>query len=212
MQSSDAPLRVLGHPMLNYHLAQLRDQSTSHSQFREALEAITMHLALAVCEDLEVHSETIETPLEKMEIELPNPELLAVSILRAGNGLVEPFLKMIPFARAGHIGIERSADGNSNHEYYFKVPKDCSHYPVVVLDPMLATGGSASACIERLKQEGFSTIKFASVVACPEGVKRLQDDHPDVKIVTAVMDRELNEKNYILPGLGDAGDRLYGTI
>ncbi len=204
--------RVLSHPLLNLHFARLRSVESDPQAFRESLNHIAMHLALAVCEDLPTEEISIETPLEEMRLEVAQKRLLAISILRAGNGLLDPFLSYVPFAKAGHIGLERAADGNSVSEYYFKIPKNCEDYPTVVLDPMLATGGSASDAIRRLKAEGIKTISFAAVVACPEGVARLHADHPDVKILAAAMDRELNEKKYILPGLGDAGDRIYGTL
>lgn len=212
MSAASSGLRVLTHPLLNYYFAILREENTPHYRFREALDAITQHLAIAVCEDLPCEARDVKTPLETMSIEVPKPELLAVSILRAGNGLLEPFMRYVPIAIGGHIGLERTEGGASNREYYFKLPPSSKGMPTVILDPMLATGGSASSAITHLKSFGVGPIKFASVVACPEGVERLQKDHPDVKIIAAALDRELNSKNYILPGLGDAGDRLYGTF
>ncbi len=211
---SDNPskLQVLEHPLLNYHFANLRAEGTPQVHFREALEAIAHHLAIAVCQDLECEDRPIRTPLEAMSIAIPKFNLLAVSILRAGNGLLDPFLNFVPFARGGHIGLERSNDGMSVREYYFKIPPLSKGMPTVILDPMLGTGGSASTAIARLKAEGVGPIKFAAVVACPEGVERIHTDHPDVTVYVAALDRELSKKKYILPGLGDAGDRLYGTF
>lgn len=211
MAQNSQSVLVLSHPRLHFFMARLRNKDSSPEEFRSALDAIAMHLCFAATEDIGCAPQEVITPLESMQIDQPVENVVAISVLRAGNGLLEPFLRYLPFARGGHIGLERSADATSATQYYCKVPAQLQDSLILVLDPMLATGGSASIAIAQLKKLGARRIRFVSVVACPEGVARLQKDHPDVSIVTAAMDRELNVKKYILPGLGDAGDRLYGT-
>ncbi|MEQ8936599.1 MAG: uracil phosphoribosyltransferase [Amphiplicatus sp.] len=205
-------LTIIDHPLVKHKLTVLRDKSTTTGQFRQVLREISLLLAYEVTKDLDLGETEIETPLEKgMFPSLEGKKLCFVSILRAGNGLLDGMLDLVPSARVGHVGLYRDPKTLEAVEYYFKVPPEIGERQVIVVDPMLATGHSASAALARLKKAGAKRIKFMCLLAAPEGIACLAEEHPDVPVFTAALDRELNEKGYILPGLGDAGDRIYGT-
>lgn len=203
---------VLNHPLITHKLALLRDVDTGTKVFRELVTEISIFVMYEAMRDAKLEKATIETPLETMETGMLNEDNYAVvPILRAGMGMVDGILNVIPNAKIGHIGLYRNEETFEPVEYYYKMPEDIDKREVLVVDPMLATGGSASATISRLKQDGVSKIKLLCIVAAPQGIKTIEDDHPDVEIFCATVDRELNDNAYILPGLGDAGDRVYGT-
>ena len=203
---------VLNHPLITHKLALLRDVNTGTKVFRELVTEISIFLMFEAMRDAKLEKVTIETPLEEMETGKLNEDNYAVvPILRAGMGMVDGILNVIPNAKIGHIGLYRDEETFEPVEYYYKMPEGIDKREVLVIDPMLATGGSASATISRLKQDGVTKIKLLCIVAAPKGIKTIEDDHPDVQIFCATVDRELNENAYILPGLGDAGDRVYGT-
>ncbi len=205
-------LTVVNHPLIQHKLTLIRKKETSSSEFRRLLREISMLLAYEITRDLPLGKKSIETPLMPMESpSLVGKKLALVSILRAGNGLLEGVLELIPSARVGYIGLYRNEETLKPVEYYFKVPLDIEARLVILLDPMLATGHSAAAAVSRLKEEGAKNIRFVCLLAAPEGVEIMRDTHPDVQVITAALDTRLNELGYILPGLGDAGDRLYGT-
>jgi uracil phosphoribosyltransferase len=205
-------LTVVRHPLVRHKLAVLRRQETSKKKFKELVDEIAMLMAYEVTADLPMEPVEIETPLERTtEMMLSGKKLTVVPILRAGLGMVEGVVRLIPSARVGHIGLFRDHDTLQPIDYYFKVPPEPEARDFIVLDPMLATGGSASAAVSSLKRAGASRICFVCLVAAPEGVRRMLGDHPDVQVYAAALDRQLNEVGYILPGLGDAGDRLFGT-
>lgn len=190
----------------------MRDQSCSTKSFRQLLREISHLLAYEVTRDLALETRPIETPMTPMEAPvLAGKKLALISILRAGNGLLDGVLELIPSARVGFVGLYRDEETLEPVQYYFKVPDKLDQRPVIAVDPMLATGNSAAAAIDLLKGAGAVDIKFLCLVAAPEGIARLQEAHPDVEIVTAAVDERLNEIGYIVPGLGDAGDRMYGT-
>jgi uracil phosphoribosyltransferase len=203
---------VADHPLIQHKLTLLRRVETSTVEFRQLLREIALLLAFEATRDLPMRRVRIETPLEEMEAPaLDGMKLCLVSILRAGNGLLEGMLDLIPAARVGHIGMYRDHDTLEAVEYYLKLPHSIGQRQVIVVDPMLATGNSAVAAVTRLKEAGAKRIKFVALVAAPEGIEAFATAHPDVPILTAAIDRQLSEIGYILPGLGDAGDRLYGT-
>lgn len=203
---------VLNHPLITHKLAILRDVNTGTKEFRELVSEISTILMYEAMWDAKLEKTTIETPLEKMETGMIDEDNYAiVPILRAGMGMVDGILNVFPNAKIGHIGLYRDEETFQPVEYYYKMPEGIENREVLVIDPMLATGGSASATISKLKEDGVKKIKLLCIVAAPQGIKCIEDDHPDVKIFCAVVDRELNENAYILPGLGDAGDRIYGT-
>ncbi len=203
---------VLNHPLITHKLAILRDINTGTKEFRELVTEISTMLFYEAMRDAKLEEVTIETPLEKMDTGKLNEDHYAiVPILRAGMGMVDGILNVIPNAKIGHIGLYRDEETFQPVEYYYKMPDGIDKMEVLVIDPMLATGGSASATISRLKQDGVKKIKMLCIVAAPQGIKTLEEDHPDVEIFCATVDRELNENAYILLGLGDAGDRVYGT-
>ncbi len=203
---------LVEHPLVQHKLALMRRKETSTAEFRQLLREIAVLLGYEVTRDLPLTTEQIETPLTKMDApRLEGKKLVLISILRAGNGLLEGMLELVPSARVGHVGLYRDPATLVAVEYYFKVPQDLSDRLVIVVDPMLATGNSASAALSRIKEEGARNIKFVCLLAAPEGVKALSEAHPDVPIYTAAIDDYLNDHGYIVPGLGDAGDRLYGT-
>ncbi len=203
---------VIDHPLVQHKLALLRMKQTPTAEFRRLVREIALLLGYEITRDLPLAPVPIETPLEAMEARmLAGKKLCVVSILRAGNGLLEGMLELLPSARVGHIGLRRDPATLAPVEYYFKVPPDIAERPVIVVDPMLATANSAVWAISRLKGEGARAIKFACLLAAPEGLKRMSEAHPDVPIYTAAVDRGLDEHGYIRPGLGDAGDRLFGT-
>ena len=203
---------VLNHPLITHKLAILRDINTGTKEFRELVTEISTILMYEAMRDAKLEKTTIETPLEKMETGMIDEDNYAiVPILRAGMGMVDGILNVFPNAKIGHIGLYRNEETFEPVEYYYKMPDGIANREVLVVDPMLATGGSASATISKLKEDGVTKIKLLCIVAAPQGIKCIEDDHPDVQIFCAVVDRELNENAYILPGLGDAGDRVYGT-
>ena len=203
---------VIDHPLVQHKLTIMRKKETSTAGFRRLLREISTLLCYEVTRDLELTMERIETPL--VEIEAPvleGKKLVFASILRAGNGLLEGMLDLVPSARVAHIGVYRDHETLEAIEYYFKAPEDVSNRLVIVVDPMLATGNSSIASIEKLKERGARNIRFLCLLAAPEGIRNFQKAHPDVPIYTASIDSHLNENGYIVPGLGDAGDRMYGT-
>jgi uracil phosphoribosyltransferase len=203
---------VITHPLVQHKLTLMRRKDASTSTFRTLLNELSMLMAYEVTRDMPVQLVDIETPLEAMQAPMiDGKKLVFVSILRAGNGILEGMLSVVPGARVGHIGLYRDPQTLQAVEYYFKMPQDMQARDVLVVDPMLATGNSAAAAITRLKQLKPRSIKFVCLLTCPEGVAALQKAHPDVPIFTAAIDRQLNEHGYILPGLGDAGDRIFGT-
>jgi uracil phosphoribosyltransferase len=205
-------LTVLDHPLIQHKLTLLRDRNTSTRDFKQLVNEIAMLMAYEVTKDLATEPVEIETPLERMTGRVvAGKKLTLVPILRAGLGMAEGISQLIPTARVGHIGVYREEDSLQPIHYYAKLPKDEGERDYFVLDPMLATGGSATAAVTTLKTAGARRIRLLCLVAAPEGVKRMLDGHPDVPIFAAALDRGLNEHGYILPGLGDAGDRLFGT-
>ena len=205
-------LRVVTHPLVQHKLTILRDRATPTKIFKELVEEIAMLMAYEATSDVELEKVEVDTPLETTNgRQIAGKKMTLVPILRAGLGMVEGIYRLVPNARIGHIGLYRNHDTLEPVDYYFKVPGDAAERDFFVLDPMLATGGSASAAVTSLKRAGATRIRFLCLVSAPEGVRRLAKDHPDVVIYTAALDRELNTQGYILPGLGDAGDRLFGT-
>ena len=203
---------VVDHPLVLHKLSLMRDKHTPSAVFRQLLREISLLLAYEVARDLPMTTQTIETPLAEMEAPiLKGKKLVIVSILRAGNGLLEGMLDLMPSARVGHIGIYRDPETLKPVEYYMKVPEDIAERRVIVVDPMLATGNSVTAAINRLKQKGAHDIRLVCLLSAPEGIRHVAADHPDVPIYTAAIDSHLNSHGYIVPGLGDAGDRMYGT-
>lgn len=203
---------LLDHPLIKRDVTILRDQSTGTEIFRSALHRISILLAVEISKGFNVSETTIETPLERTSGYKLVQEIVLVPVLRAGLGMVSGFLEIIPDAKAGHIGLQRDEVTLKPVEYYYKTPRNIANSMVILLDPMLATGGSSSEAIKYLKVRGAKNLIFACLVASPEGISRLLLDHPDIKIFGAALDRELNNKGYILPGLGDAGDRTFGTL
>lgn len=205
-------LTVVSHPLVQHKLTLLRRRETSTAGFRRLVREISLLLAYEVTRELELTMEEIETPVAPMVAPvLAGKKLCFISILRAGNGILDGLLDLVPSARVGHVGLWRDPQTLQPVEYYFKVPADLSDRLCIVVDPMLATGNSAAAAIERLKQAGASRLRFVCLLAAPEGVAVMKEHCPDVPIFTAALDQRLNEHGYIVPGLGDAGDRIYGT-
>lgn len=203
---------VISHPLVQHKLTIMRKKETSTAGFRRLLREISTLLCYEVTRDLELTTETIETPMQTIEAPvLEGKKLVFASILRAGNGLLEGMLELVPSARVSHIGVYRDHDTLEAVEYFFKAPDDINERLVIVVDPMLATGNSAIAAIEKLKERGASNLRFLCLLAAPEGLRNFQEAHPDVPVFTAAIDSHLNEQGYIMPGLGDAGDRMYGT-
>ena len=207
-----ANLTVLDHPLIQHKLSILRDRETSTRDFKQLVSEIAMLMAYEATSDLALEQSVVETPLERtVARRMSGKKLTLVPILRAGLGMVEGIYRLVPGARVGHIGLYRDHDTLEPVDYYFKVPGDAAERDFFLLDPMLATGGSAAAAVTSLKRAGATRIRFMCLVAAPQGVQRLAAAHPDVVVYCASLDRELNEAGYILPGLGDAGDRLFGT-
>ncbi|GAB2481535.1 uracil phosphoribosyltransferase [Alkalibacterium psychrotolerans] len=205
--------QVIDHPLIQHKLTIIRDKSTGTKYFREVVNEIARLLAYEVSREMPLEDVVIETPLVKStQKRLAGKKVVIVPILRAGLGMVDGMLDLIPAAKVGHVGMYRDHETMEPVEYFIKMPSDLPERELLVVDPMLATGGSAVAAIDALKKRGATNIKFVCLVAAPEGVKVLQEAHPDVDIYTASLDEKLNEKGYILPGLGDAGDRLFGTL
>lgn len=205
-------ITILNHPLISHKVALLRNKNTDTKQFRELVEEISVLLTYEAFKDIPTMEVSVETPLEKTTQQMIAENTVAiVPILRAGLGMVNGVHTLFPTAKVGHIGMYRDEETCLPQEYYCKLPKDISHKICILLDPMLATGGSIIAAIDILKKHGVKHIKCMHIIAAPEGVKALHKAHPDVQVYCATVDRELNKDNYILPGLGDAGDRLFGT-
>jgi uracil phosphoribosyltransferase len=203
---------VVDHPLVQHKLTLMRRTDTPTAEFRRLLREISLLLGYEVTRDLQTELVDITTPVAPARVpQLAGKKLCVISVLRAGNGILEGMLDLIPSARVGHIGIYREPTTLEAIEYYFKVPEDISERDVIVVDPMLATGNSAVAAVHRIKARGARSIKYVCLVAAPEGVQAFQADHPEVPIYTAALDEKLDEHGYIVPGLGDAGDRLFGT-
>jgi uracil phosphoribosyltransferase len=203
---------VVEHPLVQHKLTLMRKRETTTVKFRQLAREVATLLAYEVTRDLPMTTTPIDTPLAEMTAPtLAGKKLCLISILRAGEGLLQGMLDLVPSARVGHVGIYRDPESLTAVEYYFKVPEDLQERLVIVVDPMLATGNSAVAAIDRVKQAGAQRIKFVCLLAAPEGIATFAEAHPEVPVITAALDRELNEHGYILPGLGDAGDRMYGT-
>ncbi|KQS65560.1 uracil phosphoribosyltransferase [Rhizobium sp. Leaf371] len=203
---------VIDHPLVQHKLTIMRKKETSTAGFRRLLREISTLLCYEVTRDLELTMETIETPMQQIEAPvLEGKKLVFASILRAGNGLLEGMLELVPSARVSHVGVYRDHETLEAVEYYFKAPENMAERLVIVVDPMLATGNSSIAAIDKLKERGAVNLRFLCLLAAPEGIANFHAVHPDVPIFTAAIDSHLNEKGYIMPGLGDAGDRMYGT-
>ena len=205
-------LRIVSHPLIQHKLTILRDRGTPTKIFKELVDEIAMLMAYEATNDLALEATPVDTPLEStVGQRVSGKKLTLVPILRAGLGMVEGIYRLVPGARVGHIGLYRNHDTLEPVDYYFKVPGDAAERDFFLLDPMLATGGSAVAAVSSLKRAGATRIRFLCLVAAPEGVRRLAASHPDVTVYCAALDRALNDQGYIMPGLGDAGDRLFGT-
>jgi uracil phosphoribosyltransferase len=203
---------LIDHPLIKRDVTILRDAKTSSEIFRAVLQRVSNILAVEISKNFKLSSIEVETPLERTNGAKLTNDVILVPVLRAGLGMVNGFLQIIPEAKVGHIGLQRDEETLQPIEYYYKVPKKLEEAEVIMLDPMLATGGSASEAIKYLKNRGARKIFFACLVAAPEGINKIESLHPDTKIFSAALDRELNNKGYILPGLGDAGDRTFGTL
>ncbi|KPN64509.1 Uracil phosphoribosyltransferase [Aliiroseovarius sp. xm-m-379] len=205
-------LTVVDHPLVQHKLTLMREEGTPTSVFRQLLREISQLLAYEITRELPMTTKSIQTPMQQMDAPtLAGRKLALVSILRAGNGLLDGVLELIPSARVGFVGLYRDEETLEPVEYYFKVPEKMDERLVIAVDPMLATGNSSVAAIDMLKKAGAKNIRFLCLLASPEGVARMKEAHPDVPIITASLDERLNEKGYIMPGLGDAGDRMFGT-
>jgi uracil phosphoribosyltransferase len=205
-------VHVVDHPLIRHKLTIMRNKVTSTNEFRDLLREVSMLMGYELLRDLPTEEVTIETPLETMQSHmLAGKKLCLVSILRAGNGLLDGLLELLPSARVGHIGLYRDPEQLIPVEYYLKFPEDLATRKVIVVDPMLATGHSAVAAVDRVKDQDATDIKFLCLIASPEGLETFHEAHPDVPVFTAAIDRELNDHGYILPGIGDAGDRIFGT-
>jgi uracil phosphoribosyltransferase len=212
MSNQSDHLTVVNHPLVQHKLTLMRKKETSTAEFRQLLREISQLLAYEVTRDLPMTTRPIDTPMQEMDAPvLAGAKLALVSILRAGNGLLDGMLELIPSARVGFVGLYRDEETLKPVQYYFKVPTQLDKRLVIAVDPMLATGNSSVAAIDMLKEAGAKNIHFLCLLAAPEGVARMKEAHPDVPIVTAALDDRLNEKGYIVPGLGDAGDRMFGT-
>ncbi len=204
---------VFDHPLISHKISILRDEKTGSKQFRELIEEIAMLMGYEAMRDLPTQEIIVKTPITTAKTKvIAGKKLAIVPILRAGLGMVGGILALVPSAKVGHIGLYRDHVTHEPHEYYCKLPEDIDKRLVIILDPMLATGGSASAAVNFIKQRGCNHIKFMSIIAAPEGIERLTSDHPDVEIYCGCVDEKLNENKYIVPGLGDAGDRIFGTM
>ena len=205
-------VHVIDHPLVQHKLSLMRMKSTSTSAFRNLLTEVSVLLAYEVTRDMPTHQVTVETPMARTSVPmLDGKKIVLISILRAGTGILDGILRLIPSARVGHVGLYRDPKTLTAVEYYFKVPREMSDRDAIVVDPMLATGNSAVAAVERLRETRPRSIKFVCLLTCPEGLKNFHSHHPDVPVYTAAIDSHLDEHGYIIPGLGDAGDRLYGT-
>jgi uracil phosphoribosyltransferase len=209
---STALVQLIDHPLVQHKLTLLREKDRSTNSFRRLMHEMAMLLAYEITRDMPMREIEIETPLEKMKSKvIEGKKIVLVPILRAGHGLLDGMLEVVPGARVGHIGLYRDPTTLDAVEYYCKLPEDVADRDVIVLDPMLATGHSAVAAVDRIREAGARSIRFVCLLAAPEGLATFHEHHPQVPVFTAAIDRKLNEHGYILPGLGDAGDRLYGT-
>ncbi|MFC7371536.1 uracil phosphoribosyltransferase [Fictibacillus iocasae] len=205
-------VHVLDHPLIQHKLTHIRDERTGTKEFRELVDEVAGLMAFEITRDLPLEEVLVKTPVAEAKMNvIAGKKLGLVPILRAGLGMVDGILKMVPAAKVGHVGLYRDPETLTPVEYYVKLPSDVEERDFIVIDPMLATGGSAAAAIDSIKNRGAKNIKLMCLVAAPEGVKVIQDEHPDVDIYLAALDEKLNDHGYIVPGLGDAGDRLYGT-
>ncbi|MEF3254916.1 MAG: uracil phosphoribosyltransferase [Deferribacterales bacterium] len=203
---------LVKHPLISHKLTFIRDEKTSKKEFKELIDEVAMLMAYEITRDFPLEEVTIKTPIcETKSYVLSGKKVVLVPILRAGLGMVDGILKLIPSARVGHIGLYRDEETLKPVSYYFKIPSDTDNRDFILIDPMLATGGSAVAAVDMLKKAGAKNIKFMCLIAAPEGLAKLCEAHPDVKVYAAALDEKLNEKGYIVPGLGDAGDRIFGT-
>jgi uracil phosphoribosyltransferase len=203
---------VLDHPLIQHKISMLRDKNTGTNEFRSLVSEIAMLMGFEALRDLPTKEIEVETPIETCKTPvIAGKKLAIVPILRAGLGMVDGILRLVPTAKVGHIGLYRDPETHEPHEYYCKLPAPIEQRTILVVDPMLATGGSGSDAIKLIKEHGGVKIKFMCIIAAPEGVKKLAEDHPDVQIYVGHLDRELNKDAYICPGLGDAGDRIFGT-
>jgi len=212
MKSSFKNLVLIQHPLVKKDITVLRDKKTNTEMFRAAVTRISNVMAVEISSAFSLRETKVETPLEKTRGFKLKQDVVLIPVLRAGLGMVDGFLQIIPDAKLGHVGLERNETTLKPNSYYLKTPKNLNTSEVILLDPMLATGGSASAAISFLKKRGAKNLVFACLLAAPEGVIKLLKDHPDLIIFSAALDRQLNKKGYILPGLGDAGDRTFGTL
>lgn len=204
---------IMNHPLIKHKISMIRNKETGTSEFRKLIEEIAMLMGYEALSDLPLKEVEVETPMEKcMAPVIAGKKLAVVPILRAGLGMTGGILALVPTAKVGHIGLYRDPETHEPHEYYCKLPSEIDRRTIIVVDPMLATGGSAVAAIDFIKQHGGKNIKFMCIIAAPEGLKRLSEAHPDIQIYVGNLDRCLNETAYICPGLGDAGDRIFGTI
>lgn len=206
-----AKVKVFNHPLIDHKMAIIRDKNTTTKAFRENVNEIGGLITFEITRDLPLKEIEVETPITKTTCKVLSKDVIIVPILRAGLGMVEGIQMIIPNSKVGHIGMYRDEDTLEPHEYYAKFPDEIKDGTVLVVDPMLATGGSACAAIDAVKKRGAKDIRFVGLVGCPEGVKRLNEEHPDVDVYLAAQDEKLNDIGYIVPGLGDAGDRLFGT-
>ena len=210
--NNEENILILNHPLIQHKISMLRDKNTGTNEFRKLIEEITMLEGFEALSDLPTVDVEIETPIEKcITPVISGRKLAVVPILRAGLGMLGGILALVPSAKVGHIGLFRDEESHEPHEYFFKLPSLIDERTIVVLDPMLATGSSAADAVSRIKSHGGRDIKFVCILAAPEGVKKLHEAHPDIQIYIGHIDRELNENAYICPGLGDAGDRIFGT-
>ncbi len=207
-----AEVKIMDHPLIQHKIGLIRKKETGSKDFRDLISEIAMLMCYEATRNLKLEDIEIETPICKTVVkELKGKKLAIVPVLRAGLGMVDGMLNMIPAAKVGHIGLYRDPETLNPVEYYCKIPADCAEREVFVVDPMLATGGSSAAAITLLKNRGVKSIHFMCIIAAPEGVKRMKEEHPDVDIFVGALDEKLNEHGYIVPGLGDAGDRIFGT-
>lgn len=208
----NSKIHIMDHPLIIHKTTLMRDKNTTTKDFRAYANEIALLMGYEATRDLEMADKTVETPMTEMTGKMIKRDVAIVPILRAGLGMVDALLELVPTAKVGHIGLYRDHDTLQPVEYYCKLPTELDKRQVIVVDPMLATGGSASAAINFIKQRGAKEIKFMCLIAAPEGIKVLSEAHPDVEIYCGALDEKLNENGYILPGLGDAGDRLFGTL